>query len=397
MKILFLTLVYSKKGNSIYKDLIDELAKQGNEISVIAALERREKKKSYLEVESEKIKVLRVKTFNIQKTNLIEKGIGTLTIEKRFIKAIEKFYKDEQFDLVLYSTPPITFERVIKFIKKRDDASSYLLLKDIFPQNAVDLGMFSKKSLFYKFFRSKEERLYKISDYIGCMSPKNVDYLIENNKYLEEKKIEVCPNSIEPTKDIHIDNSIRKDFGVDENELLIIYGGNLGKPQGIDFLIDILKENKSNSKLKFMIVGNGTEKDKIFNFVDDENLENVIVKERLPKDEYDKLVRAADLGLILLDKSFTIPNFPSRLLGYMDAGIPVLAATDVNTDIGEIIEKNNFGYWCESGDLKKFNLILKKCLDNKKELKEKGLIGRKYLEENYTSKHSSDIILSHFK
>ena len=397
MKILFLTLVYSKKGNSIYKDLIDELAKQGNEISVIAALERREKKKSYLEVESEKIKVLRVKTFNIQKTNLIEKGIGTLTIEKRFIKAIKKFYKDEQFDLVLYSTPPITFERVIKFIKKRDDARSYLLLKDIFPQNAVDLGMFSKKSLFYKFFRSKEERLYKISDYIGCMSPKNVDYLIKNNKYLEEKKIEVCPNSIEPTKDINIDNSIRKDFGVDENELLIIYGGNLGKPQGIDFLIDILKENKSNSKLKFMIVGNGTEKDKIFNFVDNENLENVIVKERLPKDEYDKLVRAADLGLILLDKSFTIPNFPSRLLGYMDAGIPVLAATDVNTDIGEIIEKNNFGYWCESGDLKKFNLILKKCLDNKKELKEKGLIGRKYLEENYTSKHSSDIILSHFK
>ena len=181
MKILFLTLVYSKKGNSIYKDLIDELAKQGNEISVIAALERREKKKSYLEVESEKIKVLRVKTFNIQKTNLIEKGIGTLTIEKRFIKAIKKFYKDEQFDLVLYSTPPITFERVIKFIKKRDDARSYLLLKDIFPQNAVDLGMFSKKSLFYKFFRSKE-------DYIGCMSPKNVDYLIKNNKYLEEKK-----------------------------------------------------------------------------------------------------------------------------------------------------------------------------------------------------------------
>ncbi len=91
---------------------------------------------------------------------MIEKGIGTLTIEKRFIKAIKKFYKDEQFDLVLYSTPPITFERVIKFIKKRDDARSYLLLKDIFPQNAVDLGMFSKKKVYFISFSEVKKNVY---------------------------------------------------------------------------------------------------------------------------------------------------------------------------------------------------------------------------------------------
>lgn len=79
---------------------------------------------------------------------MIEKGISTLMIEGQFLRAIKKHFNDVTFDLVIYSTPPITFEKVILFIKERDLANSYLLLKDIFPQNALDLNMFSKKVLF---------------------------------------------------------------------------------------------------------------------------------------------------------------------------------------------------------------------------------------------------------
>lgn len=396
MKILFLTLVYSSKGNSIYKDLIDELCKNGNEVFVVSAVERRERKNTYLYSESENLKVLNIKTLNIQKTNMFEKGVGILTLERKFINAINKFYKREKFDLILYSTPPITFEKVISFIKRRDGAKTYLLLKDIFPQNAVDLKMFSKKSFLYKFFRRKEKNLYRLSDYIGCMSPKNVEYLVKNNVELDKEKIEVCPNSIKPTNLNMKDNLIRNSLGIKKEELLVLYGGNLGKPQGIDFLLDVLESNKNNKNIKFIIVGNGTEGERVFNFVTNNNLKNVIVKEKLPKDEYDNLVRAADLGLIFLDRNFTIPNFPSRLLGYMDAKIPVLAATDINTDLGQIIEKNDFGYWCESGDLEKFNYILDKCEKNRSDLLKKGKKSRKYLEENYTAKHSANIILEHF-
>ena len=76
----------------------------------------------------------------------------------------------------------------------------YLLLKDIFPQNAVDLGMFSKGGLLYRMFRKKEERLYQLSDYIGCMSPANVDYILRHNREVDIHRVEVCPNSIELCK-----------------------------------------------------------------------------------------------------------------------------------------------------------------------------------------------------
>ena len=89
-----------------------------------------------------------------------------------------------------------------------------------------------------------------------------------------------------------------------------------------------------------------------------------MVKESLPKVDYDQLVKAADVGLIFLDKRFTIPNFPSRLLSYLDNRIPVLLATDVNTDIGRIAESNKFGLWAESGDLSGFNKKLDQILSD---------------------------------
>lgn len=67
-------------------------------------------------------------------------------LESQFKSALKKYFRDVKFDLILYSTPPITFNNVIKYAKKKSDnkALTYLLLKDIFPQNAVDLGMISK-------------------------------------------------------------------------------------------------------------------------------------------------------------------------------------------------------------------------------------------------------------
>lgn len=75
---------------------------------------------------------------------MIEKGINMMLIQQRYIRAIRTFYNQVKFDLVLYPTPPITFLKVVEYVKKRDGAQSYLMLKDIFPQNAVDIGMMKK-------------------------------------------------------------------------------------------------------------------------------------------------------------------------------------------------------------------------------------------------------------
>lgn len=307
MKILFLSLARFDDVNvhGIYSDLMREFVKRGNKVFIASPTERRFGKNTHL-IDSPDCHILKIKTLNIQKTNIIEKGIGMLLLEYQFDKAIRRQWPDVKFDLVLYATPPITFNRVIKRIKKRCGARSYLMLKDIFPQNAVDLGMMKKGSVIYKMFRKKERELYAISDKIGCMSSANCEYVKKNNPEVDIDKIELCPNATEirDSESLSSDerNSILLKYGLPLDKTLFVYGGNLGKPQGIDFLLDVVKANENRKNSYILIVGGGTEFPRMETWFKQNSPKNATLLSLLPTEDYNLLARACDVGLIFLDK-----------------------------------------------------------------------------------------------
>lgn len=396
MNILFLTMARIKtlEGQGIYLDLLSELVKKGHRVEIAAPAERYLKEKTNRK-EYDGYGVLRVRVGNLQKTNIIEKGISTVLLEPQFLSAVKKYYKNIKFDLVLYSTPPINFGRVINYIKKRDNAKSYLLLKDIFPQNAVDLNMFSEKGLIYRYFRGKEKQLYRQSDYIGCMSEANAEYLTEHNAEIDKTRVYIAPNSIKIRKmeAVETDKSeIRKKYGIPLESTVFVYGGNLGKPQGIPFLIECLKKNENRKDRFFVICGTGTEYGKLKNYIDGAKPDNIMLINGLPAKEYEEFIKACDVGLVFLDYRFTIPNFPSRILSYMQNAMPVLACTDVNTDMGKIIEEGGFGWWCPSNDSERFTRLAEYICGE--DLKKKGENARKYLEEYYSAEKCCEQIIN---
>jgi glycosyltransferase involved in cell wall biosynthesis len=402
MNVLFLTItrITDIQERGIYTDLMREFRDKGHKIFIVSPSERRYQEATALRIQ-DNVNILNVKSFNIQKTNVIEKGIGTLLLEYQFAKAINGYYSNIKFDLVIYSTPPITFSSVIRKIKLRDGAASYLLLKDIFPQNAVDLGMIKKGGILHRFFTKKEKELYALSDYIGCMSPANVQYIIDHNPQLNPSIIEVNPNSLQQQEDGKTStsprDSIREKYAIPVDAVVFVYGGNLGKPQGLDFLIDVLASNLFNDKIFFLIIGTGTEYQKLTDWFARYNPGNALLISALPKAEYDELLGSCDVGLLFLDKRFTIPNFPSRMLSYMEYKIPIIAATDRSTDVGEIIEKNGFGYWCENGDMEKFNDTVNYLIQNEDKINDMGQLGYNYMINNYLVAHSYEKIIEHFQ
>lgn len=418
MNIIFLTLarIADIEERGIYQDLMRKFRDEGHNVYIVTPCERRLGLQTSL-TENKGVHILNVKTLNVQKTNIIEKGIGTLLIESQFKCAIKKYLGDVKFDLITYSTPPITFTNVVKYLKMRNPhALSYLQLKDIFPQNAVDLdmvkGSWSKvhglvdfgKYLLFKYFRKKEKALYEVSDYIGCMSLANVQFVLDHNPEVETSRVEVAPNSIE------LDNSIvdpeqeeservyiRKKYNLPINRPIFIYGGNLGKPQGIDFLIKCLDAVKNRLDCYFVVVGSGTEKYKLDDWYDRQNHSDCLavkVMSSLPKEDYDMLVKYCDVGLIFLDHRFTIPNYPSRLLSYLEYKMPVICATDVNTDIGKIAEDNGYGFWCESVKPEDFTALVDKMLAS--DMKTMGERGYEFLKKNYLVEHTYHAIMKHF-
>lgn len=389
INVLFLSLLDfdSLEERNIYTDLLRVFRNKGHNLYIISPVERRKKQPTHI-IREGNVSILKLRIGNTQKTNIIEKGISTLALEPLVKAGIKKYFSDVKFDLVLYSTPPITFGNVIDFVKKRDNAKSYLLLKDIFPQNAVDLGMLTKrgiKSIIYKTFRKKEEKLYRLSDYIGCMSRANVDYLLKHNLEIDPSKVHINANSFE-AQDIKPDEQKKKaiyeKYSIPNDATTFLYGGNLGKPQDISFIIKCLKANAEKQDRFFVICGNGTEYNKLETFVNDYSPTNVLLLNGLPRAEYEDFVKAFDVGLIFLDHRFTIPNFPSRILSYMQARMPILACTDKNTDIGSTIENGGFGWWCESVDENAFTEKVEEAINA--DLSILGENAFSYLSKHYT-------------
>lgn len=399
MNILFLTMGQFEhiEEHDLYADLLRCFRNHGHEVYIITPYEKRTKKKTEF-IHENKAHILHIKTGDVTNaSNLIQKGLAQISIEPIYINAIKKYFSDMKFDLVLYSTPPITLAKVVEYVKRRDAARSYLLLKDIFPQNAVDLGMMTKtgaKGLIYQYFRAKEKKLYAVSDRIGCMSQANCQYVLNHNPEIDPNIVEICPNAVE-VLDCSVSGTTRKEirmkYGIPLDKKIFVYGGNLGKPQGIPFLIECMRYQQTNPHAFFLIVGDGTEFGKLETFFHTAKPSNMKLMKRLPKADYDKMVGACDVGMIFLDHWFTIPNFPSRLLSYMQAKVPVLAATDPNTDLGKVITEGGFGWWCESNDPIAFSTLVEQACSA--DLPAMGQAGMQYLQKHYSVEDAYNTIM----
>ena len=403
MNVLFLTMVkVDVEERGIYNDLMRKFRNEGHNVYIVSPIERREGQPSYISDEGG-VHSLFVRTLNVKKTNVIEKGLGQVSLECLYKRAIRKHFKGVSFDLILYSTPPITFPKVIKYAKQTNpNAKTYLMLKDIFPQNAVDMGMLSKsgvKGVLYKYFRNKEKTLYKLSDHIGCMSPANVQYVLKHNKDVVPEKVEICPNSFELVEYKPLEEAVRtnilKRYNLPTDKPIFIYGGNLGVPQGIPFLIDCLKANKDREDCHFLVVGDGTYYERLTNWYESNKNGCVTVMKGLPKADYDQLVRACNVGLIFLDYRFEIPNFPSRLLTYIENKMPVVACTDPNCDTGVIANENGFGIWAPSNNVEAFTKAVDKMLVS--DLTKMGEMGYEFMKKNYLVENTYEAIMQHFK
>jgi len=396
VNILFLMITFPdmRKNSNLYTDLVEEFNNNGHNVYVAALLEKKNNKNTFTE-KINGITVLRVKCGDMFNVNLLRKGITTISLPYKFQQAINKYFNNAKFNLLIYPTPPITFAPVVKYIKKRDKCKSYLILRDIFPQNARDLGLMNNNLLF-NYFRKKEQQLYDLSDYIGCMSRGNIKYVLEHNN-IDEGKLEILYNWKKigyDTKSGAVD--YKKKYGL-ENKFVAIFGGNIGLPQELEFLLELTREYKNRDDIVFLILGEGTERGKIINIIKDEKLSNVVIRDNIKRDDYQNLTKQCDIGLINLNRNFTIPNMPSKIIGYFEAGIPILASTDKNTDLRGFLQETKTGLWSETGDLEGYKSNFEKLLNDEKLREELGKNGRKFLEENLSVEKTYQIISKHFE
>lgn len=384
--ILFIFLRHSENPNdsTLTKDLSDEFFRQGNNVTVVTILEKKYKKETQIKIENG-YEVLRVKTgnyFNV--SNKIEKGITSLTMIPKLKKEIIKYLGEKKYDLIITHTPFISTEKLINPLKSYFKCPAHLILWDIFPQNAKDIGILKNKILF-SYFKYNERKMFLAYECIWCMSEGNVNYLRENYSYLDKEKIKLLRNwaRIKPNIEINKEE-IRKKYGFLKNDYIAVFGGNMGKPQKLENILSLAKKCLEYKNIKFLFVGNGSEKERLEKLAKEKNLSNVTFINQVPREDYEKITTSCDIGLVSLDERFTVPNFPSKTTDYFKLSLPILASLDrcAAEDYGNFLQnKVKGGLFAEAGNTEGLYNQFMKLYNDESLRKTLGNNGRKYYEE----------------
>lgn len=227
------------------------------------------------------------------------------------------------------------------------------------------------------------------------MSGANIAYILAHNSIPKEKVV-LFPNTKSvATAPEKTKAEIRKIFGIPLDKTVFLFGGNIGIPQSPDYIISCAKALLKEENAFLVIVGRGTHAAYVKNALT--QYDNFRILEDLPRDTYERLLFSCDVGLVFLDKRFTIPNFPSRILSYMNAKLPVLAAIDDTSDLRELISSAGCGFCCRSDNTEDFMLYAKRLLLNPDLQKEMGECGFRYFKEHLTAEKSVHFLENYVK
>jgi glycosyltransferase involved in cell wall biosynthesis len=375
---------------------MDEFISHGHRVHVVGTQEKNNGE-DCRPGEENGLTVLRVFSGQIRKTGYLKKASRLFTLGGKLWKAIHEHLKDEHYDLILGPTPPITLSILYKKLKKHYKAPFYLLLKDIWPQGSVDLKVFRKYSIPWIFFRIHEKRIYKLADHIGTMSPAGAKYILAKNSFLSAAKVEVNPNSIRPSEGFEAlpGQEIRDKLGIPRDACVFIFSGNLGVGHGLHFVADAIEALADYPRAYFVIGGSGTHYQYLEKRLSAHLSGNALLYSWLPREDFEELLATSNVGLIFLYR-YTSPQFPSRLLSYLDYSKPVLCAVNKETDIGTIVEGAGCGKSVLHGELEAFIEAVKFFAEHPEKHRTMGERGRQFFLDNYTVKHSYEIIMNHF-
>lgn len=396
MNILYITTVFPRPedGATIYTDLARELSRRGHKLTVVVADGKKTCAKAQ-SAEERGLEVLRVRTENLYNVGFFKKGIATLLLSRRLKLGLVRCLKTKTFDLVLYETPPLSVYKAVRYAKQKFHASSFLMLKDIFPQNGADLGLYRKNSFIYRYFRKQETALYRVSDKIGCMSAANVAYIKEHNPPFAEKTV-LFPNTKAVSERPALSKaSVRERYHLPKDSVIFIFGGNIGIPQSPDNIIACAKKICKMNNAFFLAVGRGTHTDYVKRALS--GTANFKILDELARCQYEELLSACDIGLIFLDDRFTVPNYPSRILSYMNFSLAVLACTDSVCDINRLIADSDCGYWCSASDRTAFERYAEKLCKNSEQRMKMGQNGYLYFKEHLNVGVSADLLEAYTK
>ena len=320
------------------RDLSVEFARQGHEVTMIVSSP--DLTVPWTIEMWDGVQVLRLRTLKTKETSYVRRTIGEFLMPFWMLRNLRKSpLGDQRWDGVVWYSPTIFLGPIVKALKLMSGCRSYLIVRDIFPEWAVDMGLMGR-GLPYQFFKSVEKYQYSVADVIGIQTPANRSYFKEWQQR-SAGKVEVLQNWL-------ADKAANGcSISVAETPLagrkIFVYAGNMGVAQGAEVLVDLAEMLRARSDIGFLLVGRGSAVPQLRKQVANRGLDNIAILDEIEPDEIPGLYKQCHIGLVLLDPRHKTHNIPGKFLSYMQAGLPVLASVNPGNDLEGLIKLEGVG------------------------------------------------------
>lgn len=348
MRIALIADVYPplrSSGAVQLRDLSQEFARQGHEITVLVAAP--ELASNWLIEQVSGVRVIRLKVPRTKDMNYFRRTIGEFLMPFLMLRSFNKSpLAQSQFDGIIWYSPTIFLGPIVRYLKRRSRCRAYLIIRDIFPQWAADMGLISR-GLAYKILNAVANFQYSVADVIGVQTKGNMAFFTDWERR-SQGRIEVLQNWLanKPSLGCSIDVKSTTLSG----RRIFVYAGNMGIAQGIDKLIDLADQLRDRRDVGFLFVGRGSDANRLCAEAKRRDLNNVQFFDEIEPDEIPSLYLQCDVGIVCLDPNHRTHNIPGKFVSYMHAGLPVLASINADNDLVDLIRQKRVGRVSASDD-----------------------------------------------
>lgn len=342
MRIVIIADVYPplrSSGAVQLRDLSREFVRQGHDTTMLVASP--ELRDSFRIEPVNGVKVARLKTPQTKDVGYVKRTMGELLMPFFMKRHYRKSpLADQHYDLVIWYSPTIFLGPIVRWMKRQSNCPSYLIIRDIFPQWAADMGLISR-GLAYRFLDRVARYQYRSADTIGVQTRGNMEFFKEIDGQQPKFNIEVLQNWLGPAAVTSgsVDISTTKLAG----RHIFVYAGNMGVAQDMDKLTRLAASLERRSDIGFLFIGRGSELARLKAEAAKRGGDNILFIDEIDPDDIIALYQQCSVGMISLDHRHNTHNIPGKFLTYMQAGLPVIAAINPGNDLSDLVRQYQVG------------------------------------------------------
>ena len=367
-------------------ELAEELNNRNHQVTVITTwpeynVDQDSAQRHFSEMNVEYgITVLRVKTLPHHKINYVLRGVAQLFMPLQFLWKLRQ-HRIQPDALVVYS-PPLPLALVGCWFGRKK-IRFVLNVQDLFPQNAIDLGVM-RNPLQIRFFRALEGFAYSSADVVTVHSDGNQKTVLQQYPTLKNK-FRILHNWVDVEH--HQMDITHTDFRSKwkiKQKYVAVFAGVIGPSQYLELVLHVAKQMQDENELLFLLVGDGMEKEKLQKLALDKFLNNVRFEGFVSREEYPDLLRICSIGLVCLSPQNQTPVVPGKILGYMAAGLPIAAFLQSSSDGHGIVKAAQCGFSVDSGDKDACVQAMQALMSHSATFAELGQKGKSYATEHFS-------------